>query len=158
MWYTVRKGQNRFKPIRVGLFPRLEFEVLFDFSCRYHIGADQTDTNKLFGVGYFPGHHTHSARFGWEYDPQQDKILLSAYVYSKGVRIDQPIGYVAFGRKVKLAIAPDDRGYQFFIMDGHFSRHTTINCKRPWLKIGYRLGPYFGGNQKATHEMKIEMI
>lgn len=158
MWYTVKKNKHRFSPLQIGLFPRLERDVRFDFSCRYNVGKDQTDTNKLFGVGYFPGHHRHSARFGWEYDPVSDKILVSAYVYSLGERIDRPMALIPMGKQVRMTITPYEDGYAFLIYDGVFTYHETVLCVRPAIKIGYRLGAYFGGTSAATHEMKIEIV
>ena len=128
----------------------IRYIVRFDDSCRYNIGKDQGDINKLFGVGYFPHHHKNSVRIGWNYHPETDKIRLYAYWYINGVRDWLYMDSVNIGDYVYASI--------------HINRGThkiDIQGKRFVIvrkgSLGYLLGPYFGGNQTAPHNINLEI-
>ena len=57
--------------IRICESRKMSCEVSFTESCRYNVGKDQSDINKLFGfsVGM---HHKNSVRVGWRYVPSAD--------------------------------------------------------------------------------------
>lgn len=157
-WRAVKEGKHRFKPLRPGLFlgGEMSHEVIFDFSCRYTLpGADQYDINKLFGIGYLPHHHKHSARVGWNYDPELDCIVIHTYVYSYGERKTSILGFVALGKKAKISISPLGNSYVFDLETSNYTKVVSVVCRRPKVRVPYRLGPYFGGDHPAPHEMKI---
>lgn len=128
----------------------ISYMVRFDDSCRYNIGPDQGDINKLFGVGYFPHHHRNSVRVGWNYLPQTDKIRLYAYWYNKGVKGWHYMHSVNIGDYVYPSIHIN-RGTHTIDVQG---KRLMIECKG---SLGYLLGPYFGGNQTAPHDINLEI-
>lgn len=158
--YTIRKGKHRAWPFRFGLYlskKKIRFRVVFDMSCKYQLpGEDQGDINKLFGIGYFPDHHKESARFGWRYNEDINKIELFAYCYVNGKRITELITTVPFHQSHVLEIEITDHLYYFNVYKDSFKATfvTTHNHTRKW---GFPLGVYFGGNQPAPHKITIEM-
>jgi len=74
--YKIEKYDHHSSPIRLGFWwgrDRFRWAVTFTESCRYDLKtADQLDVNKLCGIGYLPGHHKESARFGWRYNKEMD--------------------------------------------------------------------------------------
>ena len=69
-----------FKPVINKKHYYFRYNVKFYPSCRYNIGEDQSDINKLFGLS-FGFHHNQSERIGWRYDRITDKIELLLYTY-----------------------------------------------------------------------------
>ena len=128
----------------------IRYIVRFDDSCRYNIGKDQGDINKLFGVGYFPHHQRNSVRIGWNYHPETDKIRLYAYWYINGVRDWLYMDSVNIGEYVYLSIYINRGTHLIDIKEKTF----VIVSKG---SFGYLLGPYFGGNQTAPHNINLEI-
>jgi hypothetical protein len=133
------------------------YHVEFTNSCRYFIkGIDQYDTNKLFGVGYFPHHHKESARFGWRYG-RKGCILISAYCYVNGARVEKNICSVPINTEVEMYLHVSKHAYQFFVVDGDKSLGAAEIGKSHDKKWGYPLGLYFGGNKTAPHCITVKM-
>jgi len=130
----------------------LEYNVTFTDSCRYDIGEDQTDINKLFGIGYFPFHHWNSVRIGWAYNPTTDKIDISAYWYEKGQRKWQETVRKNIGEEINFKIEIGKHNHYISINNSY----ATIPL--PGQRLGYLLRPYFGGNRKAPHDIEIKGI
>jgi hypothetical protein len=154
---TIRKGTHG--PFS---FPKLiqssndlKYNVTFTESCRYDIGPeDQGDINKLFGIGYFTlrkltMHHYNSVRFGWNYDLENKNIRIFAYWYNKGERMSNYITSVEIGQSHDFLIAGLDIGHVLEV--GEVEKFVNVPSK----SLGYLLHPYFGGNQKAPHDMTI---
>lgn len=163
MIFRIPSGKHRARPFRFGLWwnrPVFAWTVMFNESCRYDLGNDdQFDTNKLTGIGYLPNHHQHSARFGWRYWTDRGEIELTAYCYINGRRMIQHIGFVRIGGKYRLQLNVTRLAYVFDVYDLDADK-TVGGCSIPKVhgkKLQYRLGPYFGGNQVAQHEMKIQI-
>lgn len=158
--YTIRKGKHRAWPFRLGLYfskKKIRFRVVFDTSCKYELGSEnQGDINKLFGVGYFPNHHKESARFGWRYNEDINKIELVAYCYVNGQRVTDLITTVPFHQSHVLQLNITSRFYHFAVVKDSFEVNTSIehSNKRKW---SFPLGVYFGGNKPAPHKITIEM-
>ena len=148
----VRKGTH--SPIRC---PRLVwsseqvFEVTFMPSCRYDIGPEQADINKLFGIGYPPHHHQHSVRFGWRYDKDVDMVEILGYWYDNGARLWESICYTAIGQKWHYAVKKVGDIHELEV------NHRTLKVPVRPRAVGYLLRPYFGGNMKAPHDIEIQM-
>jgi hypothetical protein len=130
--------------------------VNFDKSCKYKIDlADQFDINKLCGIGFLPFHHGNSARFGW-LNPQdplyKDKIVLYAYCYVNGERKYEKISVIDCGVDTLVELYLEKDKYVFIVGD------KTVEIPKIIDKtFGYKLNPYFGGNQVAPHTMKIKL-
>lgn len=139
---------------------KMVYKVKFTPSCAYDIGiADQLDINKLFGVGYFPHHHRNSVRFGWRYVIGMDAIEILAYYYADGHRMYEHVCYVNIGTNYAfvLHILPD--GHLFTVIDDdakYIAGDLLINHVKG-RNLGYTLHPSFGGNQKAPHDIYIDM-
>lgn len=178
MVYTIPAGKHRATPVRTMLFKRLDkqsFYVSFKSSCRYQLGTeDQDDTNKLFGVGFVRDplraltvniksamgkgivaeeHHKDSARIGWVYNADWDKVLLRSYCYVNSRRLIRDIGVVPIGEKVRLSLRVLNSAY-FFAVGNHTAVVEDFSHNKRWM---FPLSPYFGGNLPAPHDIHIEI-
>lgn len=165
---------------------RLSYSIMFTNSCAYNIGpADQLDVNKLFGIGYItfkflylkkfnvfgntvklpwarPMHHVNSVKFGWRYDPQSgDMMEIVAYWYDNAERWILPMGYVKIGKYYDYTIKIKEGWHTLEVYDIGGGERTLRFSKDVLIDdpcdLGYRLNLYFGGNQKAPHDMSIVM-
>lgn len=149
---TIRKGTHA--PVRmpcVQLGPEMAHRVQFTPSCRYDIGPEQADINKLFGVGYIPSHHHNSVRFGWRYDIASGMIEILAYWYRNRVRQWSSLKFVAIGQWNNYVIRRLGNVHELWINN---DRHII---DVPSQRIGFVLGPYFGGNMTAPHDITINI-
>ena len=163
MTFRIPAGKHYARPFHFGIWLNktcFTWLVKFDESCRYDLSnEDQFDTNKLVGIGYLPHHHKESARFGWRYWTERKEIELSAYCYVNGRRVIQHVCFCEIGKEYRIKIQVLANSYYFDAyeqgslkaMGVVFFEHYHNN------KLKYRLGPYFGGNQAAPHEMKIQL-
>lgn len=165
--------------MRLGIYYNkrtIAFKVMFDTSCKYLLpGEDQQDINKLFGIAYVPWyliplaiishwfialfrnqHHHNSARFGWRYNENINKIEIFAYCYVDGKRISDVVAMVPFNQFVEMQIEIGPTFYLFSVKKDQIELSTQVehSNKKKW---GYPLGVYFGGNQPAPKTMKVEM-
>ena len=177
--YTIKHGHHRAKPLGLGLYlnkKTIAFKVLFDTSCKYHIdGEDMEDINKLFGISYVPWymaplamfssvflslfrnqHHNDSARYGWRYNENLNKIELFAYCYVDGKQIRELITTVQFNQFHHMQINTTPTFYSFIVKKDGFEVTTQVQHNNS-KKFGYPLGIYFGGNQPAPKTITIEM-
>lgn len=148
----VRPGKHRFTPPMWGpAIGGISRWISFDASCRYDLGGpDQQDWNKLIGVCGWRGPHYNSYRFAWRYNQRIDLIELSAYVYIKGKRHIYLLGQVSIDLPMNYEIRQHNGMIQF-VINGNLS--VQLPGRIPY--IGWKLGPYFGGNNPAPHQMKI---
>jgi hypothetical protein len=159
MKFTIKKGTHRAVPFMLNIWFNktiLRRSVLFDYSCRYDLGsADQFDHNKLFGIGFL-WDKKDSARFGWRFDLQTSKIIISAYCHINGVVVMKDICSV-FTLNTYIFIlekVPGVNAYQFTVTtnSGNVLGSTTV----PFFhkkKICFPMNFYFGGNRTAPHEI-----
>lgn len=156
--YTISKGKHAAKPRMWAVWRNkksLAYRVTFDLNCKYNLGLpDQLDVNKLFGIGYLWHHHKDSARFGWRYNPDKNRIELFAYCYRSGNRVIEYMTDVDFNRSYDLTIAVHFDSYLFTVRKdgGVFTKEVKHYHEK---KIGYALDVYFGGNQTCPHQMNI---
>lgn len=156
--YFIKAGNHR-----SGFFPNIYFGVLkstkkiiFTDSCLYDFGnSHNLDVNKLFGLSY-GYHHHNSVRFGWSEDDKE--IAIHAYCYLNGQRTMKKIMSVPTNIAYVYDITVQDTHYDFTITDetGKIVGSTTT-IKPKTIKWGYRLFPYFGGDNVAPHDMTIEI-
>ncbi len=161
MIFRIKKGNHYSRPLRIGIWwrrTRFSWAVKFTESCRYDLGnEDQFDTNKLVGIGYVPGHHVDSARFGWRYDIEKGMIELFAYCYLNGRRIIKTIGYCKIGQEYNIDLYVSRWAYYFSLIEAGSTISETEIVHAHKKRLKYRLGPYFGGNQVAPHDITIEI-
>ena len=121
---------------------------------------DQYDINKLFGISY-GFHHRNSARFGWRWDLDKDKIEILAYVYKNGKRINEweqdiHIAYIDFFEFYEMEIQKNKNEYIFTLKkDSDKKVYKKLIKSRAKCFFSYELFPYFGGNKKAPHDISI---
>ncbi|MDP2692821.1 MAG: hypothetical protein Q8O88_04245 [bacterium] len=156
--YKIKKGKHlsgfRVSPIynkKVSIY-----EVIFTKSCIYNLGnSDQLDVNKLFGIS-FGYHHTNSARFGWR--AEGDKIQISVYCYKNGKRYMKDMCLVDINKTYSMTITNIGNYYEFEIKDTTSAFYSYAKISKPKTpKFGYKLWPYFGGNEPAPHDVEILM-
>jgi hypothetical protein len=135
------------------------YKIRFTNSCKYDIGKDQNDINKLFGISY-GRHHYQSDRIGWRYKPSQKglkEIEILLYSYECGVRRSFTVGRFNIGDilPIRLKTVVFEGYRKIFIFIGGVTFSMMLDHDN--TKWGYTLGNYFGGNRKAPHTIKIDI-
>lgn len=131
-------------------------KAVFDQTCIYEIaGPDQYDINKLFGL-YFGG-QDHSARFGW--NSNGGRIDIYAYMHKNGKIESKKLLDCAPNEPVELSLKVTPTDYEFTATkrDGERARMKSQRTKSWYSFLVYRGYPYFGGNQTAPHDMRMEV-
>lgn len=131
----------------------LAFTVVFNQSARY-TNADpinQLDINKLYGFcDNDQEHHKYSARFGWNY--MNNELQLFGYTYNDGVRSSRLIRSVPLEQEIRCGIVA--RGNTYIFRVGNDSIQMPRMAATPKAQ-GYKLYPYFGGDETAPQPIKI---
>jgi hypothetical protein len=153
--YTILKGQQYcdksiFVPVK---YNQLSFKVKFDSSAIYQTTSEknQNDINKLFGFSDNNAtHHEFSARFGWRWS--NNALRIFAYIYNNNVMTFKELGIVQIGTENICSIKVDSNRYIFSLNNAEtiMPRASTTT-----LAEGYKLFPYFGGNESAPHNIYI---
>jgi len=164
MIFRIPSSKHYARPWRLGFWwNRRSFTwwVKFNESCRYDLQSDdQLDTNKLCGVGYlFGGHHIDSTRFGWRYNKEADVVELMVYCYVNKERIIKPLATCDINKGYELKLHTSDGIYSFSVSEvgrNTYAGYATVRYKHR-KNLQYGLWPYFGGNQKAPHEITIQL-
>jgi len=129
----------------------------FTDSCMFDlVDADQHDVNKLFGfsIGY---HHKTSFRFGWRPILKNNDIQIVAYEYQEGVRLPTMIiDEVKLNEwhNFNIKYSPIQESTTYTFNGNTFTNEVNIEKK---YGLGYTLGVFFGGNEKAPHDITIYM-
>ena len=128
------------------------FKVQFDSSAIYTSvdPVNQYDINKLYGFTEGQDPHLNSARIGWAFN--DGKLRLYAYAYNNQQRLSQEIGTVNIGETINCAIKLDSLNYIFNVNE------KQVKLRRAQAGVtaqGYRLFPYFGGDEVAPHPIRI---
>lgn len=133
---------------------QLKFIAKFDESAVYTTAdqMNQADINKLYGFSDCGTDHlSNSARFGWRWYHNQLEIL--AYTYKNGKRTEQFIAAIALNQEYEYELTAFDNKYVFKLGDKtvEMERGCSGNADK------YKLFPYFGGDETAPHDIKIEI-
>jgi len=140
----------------------------FTDSCMFDLhDEDQWDVNKLFGFSIGHHHERSSFRFGWRPILKENLIEIVAYEYHDGWRMrTMPICKVKLNKwyRYKIGYLPHiDRSY-YQVMDTKTDKlikdreiYEFANDVKLVKKsgLGYTLGVYFGGNEKAPQDITI---
>jgi hypothetical protein len=155
--YTIRKGQhycdqNLFSMISVN--KAMKFNVRFDQSAFYSTEApvNQYDINKLWGFSEGLDHQYNSARMGWAYN--EGALRLYGYVYVNGVRHSAEVATVQTGVENACSIELMGSTYVFTVNGSKLSLPRAACTPNT---SGYKLYPYFGGDEVAPQDIKIEI-
>jgi len=153
--YIIRKGnhecdQHGYSAVQ---YTEQKFKVLFDSSAIYKAltPGNQYDIHKLYGFSDNDAdHHTFSARFGWRWE--NNALRLFTYVYNNRVLSKKEIMILKIDTIYDCSIAVSKEQYLFTVND--------ISVSMPRLSTtatgnGYKLYPYFGGDETAPHDIRI---
>lgn len=153
--YVIPQGQHyaTANPLKAIETSKLKFVVKFDSSAIYRTvdPQNQYDINKLYGFSdNGESHHRFSARIGWRWS--EGALRLFAYTYNNGVRDEKEITTIAIGSEVSCSIKVLGEAYQFSVNDktAMMPRASSTTTAK-----GYRLYPYFGGDEVAPQEVRI---
>ena len=153
--YTILKGgQYCDKSIYQAVkYDQLSFIVKFDSSAIYKTvnPENQNDINKLFGFSdNNAAHHEFSARFGWRWS--NNALRLFGYIYNNSVMSNRELGTVAISSENNCSIKVSDSTYIFTVNN----RSVTMpRASKTAEAEGYKLYPYFGGDEMAPHAISI---
>jgi hypothetical protein len=154
--YTIPAGSHTVSAKETGTeqVDRITFKVLFDSSAIYTTAnaANQGDINKLYGLSDCGRpHQESSARFGWRW--YKGKLEIWAYTYSDGVRKFTFVDTVQLNKSASFQIAFGENEYIFQLGD----KRVTLPRACTGKAAGYRLFPYFGGDETAPHAITIRI-
>ncbi|MGV3541038.1 MAG: hypothetical protein ACO1OQ_14580 [Rufibacter sp.] len=142
-------------PLRPLKKSKILFEVRFDSTAIYKTEdpTNQADINKLFGMSDCSSfHHSNSARFGWRW--YQNKLELFAYSYADGKNTSTLISAIDLNKWYNCELELKNNKYTFRL-DGKKTVDHNRGCTGEG--VGYQLYPYFGGDEKAPHKIKIKI-
>ena len=161
--YKIKRGRHSslHNSLRLLNSEQLTYDVIFDETAVYETNDpnNQADINKLFGFADCNSlHHENSARFGWRWDNVSEQLEILAYVYAEGVLTFQSIGFVELNRAYRYHLLLYDDHYSFEV-EGVSTTRLEMNRGATVCNKGlyYRLWPYFGGDEKAPHDISIFM-
>ncbi len=134
-------------------YGELKFQVKFDSSAIYStvVAENQYDINKLYGFSDNGGDHMQfSARIGWRWS--EGALRLFGYTHNHGQMDFKEVSQVSIGAEHACSIAVSGNSYVFTV-DGKsitMDRESTTESAK-----GYKLFPYFGGDETAPHQIRI---
>ncbi len=157
-YYTINKGAHGSTPkVELLQSKELNFKAIFNESAIYtsSIPENQHDINKLLGFSDCnTQHHQNSARIGWRW--LDGKLEIFAYCYVNGERITQYLGETALHEARTYSIVITKEQY-VFEMEGYdqvvIPRSNVCDSG-----VFYMLFPYFGGDEKAPHDIDIGIL
>tara|TARA_R110002020_G_scaffold26793_7_gene86647 strand:- start:1811 stop:2365 length:555 start_codon:yes stop_codon:yes gene_type:complete len=155
--YKIKEGKHRsiFK-IKYTKKNSFNIQVKFDESAKYtsQYPENQLDVNKLWGVSDCGTTHSkNSIRFGWRWDLDQEQIEILMYRRLLNEFTFKPLGYVNPGDVNYMSLNITDSHYHMYLNGvGDSMSRCCDNTKRR-----YFLYPYFGGDEKAPHDITIKI-
>ncbi len=155
--YKIKKGKHS-SGVHLGYFKGKSLKVSFklDDGAIYQSQSpeNQFDVNKLFGFtdcnALDP--QQNSARFGWRWNPSTAKIEILAFVDHKGNHSFQDLGTTHPGEVSEGTIALEGGKYAFYYKGKRVVMNR--NCSKNKMQ-GFKLYPYFGGQETAPHDIHI---
>lgn len=153
--YSIAKGAQYCDQniVQKASYDELRFIVKFDSSAIYQTKRpdNQNDINKLYGFSdNNKQHHEFSARFGWRWS--NNALRLFGYIYNNGIMSFQELGTVSIGAEINCSIKVTANAYIFSVNE------TATDMPRASTTAkaeGYKLFPYFGGDEVAPHAILI---
>jgi hypothetical protein len=143
--------QSAYRALKVST---IKFSAQFDNSAIYKTvdEKNQGDINKLYGVSDCnTPHQTNSARFGWRW--YNNKLEIWAYAYVNTERKSTFITAVALNSSNVYELSFTNSSYIFKVNDVAVTLPRSCQNEAD----GYKLYPYFGGDEPAPHEIKIRI-
>ncbi len=156
--FKIKAGKHYAVGIHGGLFlsKEMKFTAKFDNSAEYYLGnVNQYDINKLYGFSdCYTSHQKNSARFGWVWNDQNHQLEIWAYSYHNKIREMKFVSNVNLNESYTYKIKVNKYSYDFILNNKTVSFNRSCTSNRAH---GYKLYPYFGGDEVAPHEIKIEI-
>ena len=155
--YTINAGEHFCdqNPYLQTNYSELRFIVRFDSTAIYQTDSveNQLDVNKLYGFADNNDQHHHfSARFGWRWS--DDSLRLFGYIYNNGEMSYEELQPIQIGKEYHCSIKVNAAEYIFTIDE---SKKSMPRASTTPTAIGYKLYPYFGGNETAPHDIHIRI-
>ena len=151
MIYCIPKGWHYSLPKwpRLALKENYTWFVKFNNSCKYDIGIEQMDWNKLIGVSNTLNPREDSVRFVWRYVHPIDMFEIGVYVEKNK---KWTVEHIAFIKKcARLNMNFYKTLVEVFVNDK--MKIVDFGKKR----ISFISNPYFGGNIPAPHSMTLKI-
>ena len=160
--YTIPKGAHYalgYDSAHVVLIQanHLHFTAIFDSSAIYKSlnNGNQLDVNKLYGFSdNLSSHHLFSARVGWSW--YKDSLRLYGYTYNDSIRSIKELTTVTIGQQIDCNIGIDTLQKQYLFTINGYTTNMPRTSKTPLIQ-GYKLYPYFGGDEVAPHAVNIQV-
>ena len=154
-YYRIPRGEHYSQQ---GIYTKVEytelrFLVKFDSSAIYKtLNPDnQFDINKLYGFSDNDAHHHEfSARIGWRWS--KEALRLFGYIYNNGIARSEEITTINIGAENDCAIKISGDSYIFSVNGKTIIMPRTSTGP---VANGYKLFPYFGGDETAPHDIHI---
>lgn len=155
MKYVIPKGWHFALPPIPKLYKSdyLKWKVKFTNSCKYSIGQDQADWNKLVGVSNHLNPKIDSVRFVWRYLIDDDVFEIAVYKEVSNIFFARPLTTVKAGETLNLEMTFHKSLNNIYVAANHSSTYIVF-CPKKWL-IGCH--PYFGGNIPAPHTISLSV-
>ena len=153
--HTIKQGAHYAETNRFEIFREtgVWFSVIFDSSAVYSTlkSENRYDINKLYGFSdCSSAHHANSARFGWRWNGESVDIL--AYTYVNSIRQTKLLGTASIGEAGEYSLTIDKNVYRF----GYKGQVVEMPRYCDTDKVtGYKLFPYFGGDETAPHDISV---
>jgi len=153
--YTIKEGRHKSTHTYSTTKNKYtQFEARFDSSVIYTtINPDnQLDINKLYGVSDCGcDHRTHSMRFGWRWYNNQIEIFW--FRHQNGSFDYGKITNVGINESNTYTLSRLEDEYIMCVAD------TCVTLIRPCEEEykSYYLYPYFGGDERAPHDITIKL-
>ncbi len=166
--FTIKKGEHYSSPKKVKLLTSpmkkgFQWLIYFDDTCKYNLNSvDQLDWNKACGISLFDfiPNDNNSIRLGWRYNPESDKIELTAYVHDQGPTVflpDEPFEVDPHkGIRVTIRTYVDKWVLEVTEIEAKKTKTFSYTPKEVnTYMFAYENGFYFGGNKTAPHDMAL---
>jgi hypothetical protein len=156
--YQIKEGKHN-SILHLATFQGTELVFLAEFnnSAIYQTRdtLNQGDINKLFGFSDCTSQHQrNSARFGWSWDTKTEELKIYAYCYEDGNLQKEYIKSIDLNTIYEYKIRIDGRKYYFSL--GGEMVVLERGCNNRGM-VRYYLYPYFGGDEKAPHDISIRI-
>ena len=153
--YTIKKNRHR-SVIKVNRTQKESFDIQVQFneSAQYtsQDSVNQLDVNKLWGVSDCgTNHNKNSIRFGWRWDLDAEQIEILMYRRKDSEFSFKSLGYALIDNVNYMSLDITKTNY-IMTLNG-VTDSMSRSCEEPCSR--YYLYPYFGGTEKAPHDVTI---
>jgi hypothetical protein len=153
--FTIKEGKHRsITALRYSKDTVFKWNVKFDSSAIYRSvdSLNQYDINKLIGWSDCGDSHTESSiRFGWRW--LNDSLEIHWFKHEQGKFSFDLIKRVTLNEEHYYELTVFRWDYKLVVDGTHV--YVPRNCVRDRRR--YQLYPYFGGNETAPHNIKIQI-